>query len=780
MFYNYRFLIFAFFFVFQINAQTPATPYNLLTSNVTAASVDLSWDATTDPVNAITYNVYIDDIFLINTSSTSYQALGLSADTMYVFTVKAEDASNNESLVSNEVAVITLISYCTSNSNVFNEEWISNVQLNTIDNDSDNLAFSDFTSVSTLLNKGTQYTISVTPTWPSTIWNEGYSVWIDYNKDGDFEDTDEQVWTQGATKNTPVTGSFTIPMSSISGETRMRVSMKYNAIPASCENFTYGEVEDYTVNLVGSNDLIYTNGTWTPNAPSSSAITNNVLVLDGNYNINSDVIVNNIEVSENATMTVLKNGSLTVEGNLTSNGNVTLESDSNEYASLIVDGYVVGEVIYKRHANASSGGKDLIAAPVLGQQFNDFQTANSNIVSNGDGTLFLFGPFEKPTNAYITYANTETAKLTASKGYRTASTDNDTFTFTGLVTTKDVSAPVFISGPTTPEWNLIGNPYPSYISLKEFLSLNNSKFNTERAGVYGYDGDASNGWTIWNQAYVDANPDAKITPGQGFLVGTNTDGINFEFTPSMRVIGNSDDFIAGRQQVTSISHLQVMLSNPSNFYKTDFYVTDNATLGQDPNYDSEIFGTSPSFALYSHLVEDNSGKAIGVQSIGNTRLSDVVIPLGVNIENGEQATFSVSETTLSGDVNVYLEDRESNTFTLLNDLDYTFTSDVVLDGTGRFYLRFSEESTLNISDNKLSNIKIYNVNASKTIVVKGELDTSSKLSIYDIQGRLIKVEMLSTNNSLNVIEASYLSTGIYVVKLNNGLQEKVQKIILHD
>ena len=778
MFYNYRYLIFAFLFVIQINAQAPSTPFNLLSSHTTATSVDLLWDATTDPVSAITYNVYKDGIFLINTSSTSYQAVGLSADTIYVFTVKAEDASGNESLASNEVAIVTLISYCTSNSNVFNEEWIGNVQLNTIDNNSDNLAYSDFTSVSTLLSKGTQYTISITPVWPSTVWNEGYSVWIDYNKDGDFEDTDEQVWTQGATKNTPVMGSFTIPASSISGETRMRVSMKYNAIPASCENFTYGEVEDYTVNLVGSNDLIYTNGIWTPNAPSSSASTNDVLILDGNYDIDSDVVVNNIEVSENATITVLKNGSLTVDGNLISNGNVTLESDSNEYSSLIVEGYVVGDVVYKRHANASSGGKDLIAAPVLGQQFNDFQTANSNIVSNGDGTLYLFGPFEKPTNAYVTYANTETAKLTASKGYRTASTDNDTFTFTGLVTTKDVSAPVFISGPTTPEWNLIGNPYPSYISLKEFLSLNNSKFNTERAGVYGYDGDASNGWTIWNQAYVDANPDAKIAPGQGFLVGTNTDGINFEFTPSMRVLGNTDDFIAGRQLVTSISHLQVMLSNTSNFYKTDFYITDNATLGQDPNYDSEIFGTSPSFALYSHLVEDNSGKAIGVQSIGNTRLSDVVIPLGVNIESGEQVTFSISETTLSGDVNVYLEDRISNTFTALNNLDYTFTSDVELNGTGRFYLRFAEESTLDINNNELSNIKIYNANASKTIVVKGELSTNSRLSIYDVQGRLIKVEMLETNLRSQSINASYLSTGIYVVKLNNDLQEKVQKIII--
>jgi len=43
-----------------------------------------------------------------------------------------------------------------------------------------------------------------------------------------------------------VSGSFTVP-SGLSGETRMRVSMKYGGSPSYCESFTYGEVEDDTV-----------------------------------------------------------------------------------------------------------------------------------------------------------------------------------------------------------------------------------------------------------------------------------------------------------------------------------------------------------------------------------------------------------------------------------------------------------------------------------------------------------------------------------------------------
>jgi hypothetical protein len=32
----------------------------------------------------------------------------------------------------------------------------------------------------------------------------------------------------------------------------MRVSMKYNAVQTTCETFSYGEVEDYTVNIGGA------------------------------------------------------------------------------------------------------------------------------------------------------------------------------------------------------------------------------------------------------------------------------------------------------------------------------------------------------------------------------------------------------------------------------------------------------------------------------------------------------------------------------------------------
>ena len=215
------------------------------------------------------------------------------------------------------------ISYCNSQSNNVNDEYIGRVQLNTIDNTSGAQFYTDFTSISTDLAVSTGYTITVTPIWTGTIYNEGYSVWIDYNADGDFTDAGEQVWTQGATTASPVSGSFTVPATATAGQTRMRVSMKYNGIPTACESFTYGEVEDYTINITtGGGDtqapttpgnLTASNTTQTSTDLSWTASTDNVGVsgynvyVDGNLDGTTTSLsysVTGLTASTSYTMTV--------------------------------------------------------------------------------------------------------------------------------------------------------------------------------------------------------------------------------------------------------------------------------------------------------------------------------------------------------------------------------------------------------------------------------------------------------------------------------------------
>lgn len=144
--------------------------------------------------------------------------------------------------------------YCDSKANNVNDEYIQNVTLGSINNNSTATnGYQDFTSMSTNLAQGSSNTITIKPKWSSSVYNEGYAVWIDYNQDYDFDDSGEQVWVKNASTDTSINGTFTVPNSAKLGTTRMRVAMQYNAIPNSCGSFNYGEVEDYSIEITEEN-----------------------------------------------------------------------------------------------------------------------------------------------------------------------------------------------------------------------------------------------------------------------------------------------------------------------------------------------------------------------------------------------------------------------------------------------------------------------------------------------------------------------------------------------
>ncbi len=64
--------------------------------------------------------------------------------------------------------------------------------------------------------------------------------------------------------------------------------------------------------------------------------------------------------------------SLICQHHFTNNGNVILESDNNEFASLIVSGTATGEITYNRYVNSVGTSEwDLIGSPVSGETASD-------------------------------------------------------------------------------------------------------------------------------------------------------------------------------------------------------------------------------------------------------------------------------------------------------------------------------------------------------------------------------------------------------------------------
>ena len=240
-----------------VSDTTAPTAPTLAASGTTSSSTNLSWSGATDNVGVTGYDVYQGAALLGATTSTSYAVSGLSASTTYSFSVKAKDAAGNVSAASNTVSVTTLansVTYCTAAATNTNDERIGNVKFGTINNSSTGAAgYENFTAISTNVTRGKAYAISITPTWTASKYNEAYSVYIDYNGNGVFTDSGEKVWTKTGSTTTPVTGSITIPGTATLGATRMRVMMKYSTAPTSpCGTYTYGQVEDYTVNIMST------------------------------------------------------------------------------------------------------------------------------------------------------------------------------------------------------------------------------------------------------------------------------------------------------------------------------------------------------------------------------------------------------------------------------------------------------------------------------------------------------------------------------------------------
>ncbi|MHA7842228.1 MAG: T9SS type A sorting domain-containing protein [Winogradskyella sp.] len=525
----------------------------------------------------------------------------------------------------------------------------------------------------------------------------------------------------------------------------------------------------------GFNNLQITSKYTIPNGQTSSVTANTTAPY--------------LEVQSGGSLVVDAGQGLTVTGNFTNNGTVTLNSTSTQYSSLIVNGSSSGggTTIYNRHVNDNGpvNGNDLISAPVSGQAFNTFIGNNTNILANPGGTDVLFGGFDNndAVNPFELWDETDTTPLAAGVGYR-AGVDpvaaSNLVSFEGTVNTGLVQVPIAQGSASI--LNLIGNPFSSYLDAQAFLTENASLLDPSAQVIYGYN-DSTNGTSAGDYTIISTlvNNTLDIAPGQGFFVASNTDvGNMVQFTtnsPDMRITSTQDDFIAGRN-ASSVTNLKLDLSNASDNFITDVFFTEFSSLGLDPGYDATLLGgVAPPFSMFTHLVQENTGLPFAIQALGQTDYDNVSIALGVNANQGEQLTFSIAENTLPATIEVYLDDTLTSTSTLLNTSDYALTPAEALNGTGRFFLRFSN-STLSTSENNLEHIDIYTNQTNRSITIAGQLPEATIANVYDIQGRLVNSKVLSAETSLHVIDANSLYTGIYIVNLVGSNTTRTEKIIL--
>jgi hypothetical protein len=406
----------------------------------------------------------------------------------------------------------------------------------------------------------------------------------------------------------------------------------------------------------------------------------------------------------------------------------------------------------------------LVSSPVSGEVMTDMINNNTFATS---GTNIGFAPYDNSqadiNDRWAYFGSSATDALVNGKGYSAKLGAAGTLSFTGTLITGDIT---FGLTQGQNNYNLLGNPYTSFINSGTFLTTNTDELLQEE--IY-----------LWNQNTDQydtkvAGISFKVAPGQGFFVEANTTN-NVTFTTALQSNEASDSF----QKSSSRPEIKLSITDNTNSRNSYIYYIDKTTTGFDNGYDGKLFsGVAQPFAVYTHLVADSEGKNYQIQSLPNSDHENMIIPVGINAVTGKEITITAESLNLPSELKVFIEDKQTNSYTRLDgtNANYKVTLTEDLNGVGRFFLHTSAKSTLNIDAIALENISIYKTNSSNLRIV-GLSQGKSNVKLFNIFGKQV---LNSTFNSIGVQDISLpnLATGIYIVQLETEAGKLNKKITL--
>lgn len=229
-------------------------------------------------------------------------------------------------------------SYCTATAT--NVYAISSVSFNTINNAVVGTAgYENFTSISTTLTAGYTYTISVNVIGANG--NAAYTnVWFDWNNNGAFDTGEDSQLGTYTTGTYAFTTTVTVPLTATVGATRMRVINRIlTGYAPACGTITYGQIEDYTLNIVAPPACT------TPTAqPTALVLSPSGTSLAGSFTAASPAPNNYLIVinTTGTTPTPTNGTTYTVGGAIT--GGTVVDIDSN--TSFVATGLTVSTTYY--------------------------------------------------------------------------------------------------------------------------------------------------------------------------------------------------------------------------------------------------------------------------------------------------------------------------------------------------------------------------------------------------------------------------------------------------
>lgn len=256
-----------------------------LSTTYTVGGLTYQWSTATNSVGP--YSA------VVGATTSAYTATNITVSSWYhcVITCTNGPASTTSTpvqiIINNNPCACT--AYCASSASSTNDDEIFNVSIGTLNNTSTCgqtggpgsilNEYSNYTGILGAPNliAAANYTLNVTVgQCNGNAYSGGVTVYIDYNQNGLFSDPGEQVFVSASTlfavAGTTLTNVITIPASATPGITRMRViAEESNTGTGECATYTWGETEDYCVNITPAAPCV-----GTPAANSAVASSTNV------------------------------------------------------------------------------------------------------------------------------------------------------------------------------------------------------------------------------------------------------------------------------------------------------------------------------------------------------------------------------------------------------------------------------------------------------------------------------------------------------------------------
>ncbi|MDD2684525.1 MAG: hypothetical protein PHY21_10465, partial [Candidatus Cloacimonetes bacterium] len=478
----------------------------------------------------------------------------------------------------------------------------------------------------------------------------------------------------------------------------------------------------------------------------------------------------NLEVGSEGDVIVPAGSGLTVTGSLevVDGGKLYVRSDDLQSGSLIVEGSAVGNILYDRFLTAE-GVWHLVSFPVS-ESPSAFLSALFNegvVAQDRDRGVYSLAQWDEQQRDWCHFPVANPGgNVVAGLGYEILLTDTTPpeVRFEGpLFLDEEITVGSPSTTPLNPGWNLVGNPFPCFLSYEGFLTANSENISATHCGLYCWD-PLTNGYEVVNYSCP-----ATIAPGQGFFVHVATGAESVSFPSTLRTHVSGSFKSSGTWPSVSLTAQTGSVAS-----HTLLRFVPGTTAGLDPGFDAGRFDQGETFALATRMSEDHRDNQhhntidYQLQCLPDGTWENLMVPLKLRTPQGSTVTFTLEQQGLPDQLKWFIEDRATGLFTRLDEPGSSMTINFVTayDDIGRFFLWCSSAPGSSITGYS-DLFTITPIPQQGKIRITGPVALPAHAILMDLSGRTVASEVLSQPFD-NEISYNQAECGVYILKIESS------------